>query len=87
MTLSACPSDDARILRDEVREKLAKGESKEKIQAELKSRFGNLSGEPVGGASSGMAYIGMLVFFVLGIGIIVLNIRKNQKGSDVQEET
>ena len=87
MTLSACPSDDARLLRDEIREKLQQGISEEQIKGDLKTRFGNLSGGPSGGPLGGMAYLGILVFFVIGIGIIALNIGKKGKESDVQAET
>lgn len=83
MTLSACPSDDARLLRDEIRGQLEKGETKEKIQADLKTRFGNLSGGPATEALSGMAYLGILVFFVIGLGIIGLTIGNKRRGSNV----
>jgi len=87
MTLSACPSEDARILRNEIREQLEKGIAKEKIEADLEVRFGNLSGGPSGGALGGMAYLGILVFFVIGLGIIIRTINRTGKGSDVEAET
>ena len=74
-TLSACPSDDARILRDEIRAKLAAGVSADEVQAQLKTRFGNISGEPDGAGASKMAYVGIIVFFVLGVFLLVLNVR------------
>jgi cytochrome c-type biogenesis protein CcmH/NrfF len=87
MTLSACPSDDARVLRDEIRGQFAQGISKEQILVGLNKKFGNLSGGPSGGAMGGMTYLGILVFFVIGLGIIMLNIRKSGKGNNVEAET
>lgn len=87
MTLSACPSDDARVLRDEIRGWLVQGQSKEQIQAELKTRFGNLTGGPTTGVSSGIAYLGILVFFVIGISIIALNVGNRKKVSHVEAKT
>ena len=87
MTLSACPSDDARLLRDEIRAKLASGVEEESLKAELKGRFGNLTGEPKAGINGGLAYIGILVFFAIGLGIIGFVIRKNGNKENVQAES
>ena len=83
MTLSACPSEDARLLRDEIRGKLEKGISKEQVEADLTTRFGNLSGGPAKGATGSLSFLGILVFFVIGVGMIVFNIRRDKKVNDV----
>lgn len=74
-TLSACPSDDARILRDEIRARLAAGAQPEEVEAELKRRFGDISGGPTGHKSGTIAYIGIALFFVLGSAVLIASLR------------
>lgn len=87
-TLSACPSDKARELREELRESLAKGEDPAKLKDNVLKQFGDLSGKPTGKVSSNLAYIGVIIFFVLGFIVVFLNIQCGGKrgGKNVEEE-
>ncbi len=83
-TLSACPSDDARVLRDEIRAKIANGIPEAELTMELKSRFGDLSGGPSEGAMNRLAYAGVMVFLFGGMLVLAISIKgkKNVKEAD-----
>lgn len=83
-TLSACPSDTARELREDLRTKLAEGYAPEELKAELDRRYGDLAGKPTGQRSAPLALIGVTLFFILG-GILVF--RAVAGGKDAEEES
>lgn len=65
-TLSACPSDRARELRDEVRSWADEGASYEQIRARLTERFGDvISGTPVSPAMQVLSWAGPALFLLL----------------------
>lgn len=88
MTLSGCPSPDARSLREEVRSRLAQGESQQSIRDTLVQRFGSeLTGLPDTTRTAGAAYgiptlmiaaglFGMFLFIGMG--------RRNGAGKGTQ---
>lgn len=69
MTLSGCPSPDARTLREEVRERLEKGETQQSIRLSLVERFGpELSGLPASARAAKAAY--GIPWLIVGLGLI-----------------
>ncbi len=69
MTLSGCPSPDARALRDEVRGRLEHGETEAVIRQDLVARFGpELSGLPDSKSSSEAAF--GVPFFLISTGLL-----------------
>lgn len=82
-TLSACPSDSARELRDDLRLKLEQGYPADELKAELDRRYGDLAGKPTGERSAPLAIVGVMLFFFVGA---VLVFRSVTGGEDVKEE-
>lgn len=69
MTLSGCPSPDARTLREEVRARLEKGETQQAIKQSLVERFGpELSGLPASTGTAKAAY--GVPWLIVGLGVI-----------------
>lgn len=80
MTLSGCPSPDARSLREEVRSRLAQGESQQSIRDTLVQRFGSeLTGLPNTRRSAGAAYGIPSIMIAAGLLGAVLFIRFGRK--------
>jgi len=81
-TLSACPSDAARELREKIRADLEVGKSDEEIQRELSARYGDLAGKPSTAASSLLSSSVVAMFFIVGAALIIVLIRSKKKASE-----
>jgi len=85
-TLSACPSEKARELRDSLRAEIAAGRSVGEIRSRLIKEFADVAGKPEGQIPAAMAYIGVGTFFVIGIGILFITVRTGKR-DHVEEES
>lgn len=79
-TLSACPSSEARNLRDEIGEQFAQGKTKEEIEQSLVASYGReVLGYP---ETSGVGLLGWglpLVIVLLGLGAVFLMLKRMTK--------
>lgn len=68
MTLSACPSSDARSLRVEIQSRFEKGYTDEAVMNELKMRFGEkVLPAPQDSLLSGMAFLAPWCFIAISL--------------------
>lgn len=75
LTLAACPSTQAFELRDEIRERMASGESADEIREALTTRFGqNILGNP-SNTPTGRVFLGVVaglaIAAVVGVAMFV----------------
>jgi cytochrome c-type biogenesis protein CcmH/NrfF len=90
LTLAACPSPGADSLRDAIRDRVAAGESRESIEADLKSAFGDaVRGTPRSRGFESLAWIATpLLLLAVGIAIIVwarADIRRGRRVRQARE--
>ena len=91
MTLSGCPSPDARALREEVRGWLVQGDQPQVIKNKLVQRFGpDLTGLPESANAAefalGIPWI-MVIAGLTGVFILIWVGRKNRASRTAREET
>jgi cytochrome c-type biogenesis protein CcmH/NrfF len=86
-TLGACPSEDARMLREEIRGMLKAGYSREAVVNQMQMRYGfEVRGVPSEKGFGALAWIFPLIFVLFGLVIIVVFLRKS-KNIDTTKET
>ena len=74
--LSDCPSSLAAELRDKIRERVGRGESKLEIESYLYTAFGEeIRGAPTTEGFGAVAWIAVPIFFLLGLGAVMLWLR------------
>lgn len=82
LTLSACPSDDARILREQIVKELAAGTEPETVRAQLAGRFGDMvKGNPDTVGFGSLAILVPGIFVILG-GVIIFVFVRKQSGDN-----
>ena len=70
-TLSACPSDDARVLREEIVDSLSSGRSVEEERARLIEKYGDeILGTPSDSRVRVASWASPALFFVIGLFVI-----------------
>lgn len=70
LTLSGCRSDDARALRELIRDKIINGETKEQISEYLADKYKDKI-DYIPGGSSNLIWIAPVIFFLLGAFFVV----------------
>jgi cytochrome c-type biogenesis protein CcmH len=77
-TLSNCGSGSAEVLRAEIRDRLAAGESPETIMASLVEEFGeDVLAEPPKSGFASLVWLGPIVLLLAGSVVIVAYLRRN----------
>jgi cytochrome c-type biogenesis protein CcmH len=77
VSLAACSSSQAEVLRNQIRRRLAAGESKEEIVASLEERFGErVLGAPKNEGFGRLAWLGPIIIVLIGLVMIWVFLRR-----------
>lgn len=87
-TLSNCGSSQADILRDQIRQRIAAGESAESIVQSLVDEFGDdVRAEPPKSGFASLVWLGPIVLLIGGAVVVVFYVRRNTtKRQDGEED-
>ena len=78
-TLSACPSEDARTLREEIFSWLEDGATEQEIRGRLRTTYGDrISGMPEGRGQIGLGWALPVVFTLIGVLVIFVLVRRTR---------
>lgn len=83
-TLEDCPSSKASELREQIRDRLLKGGTKEEVEDYLISVYGeSLSAMPRGGGFGQAAWLGPIIFLLSGLAIAIFWLKRASAAGDV----